>query len=167
MVRAFVERCRQVNGRLNAIVEDRFAAAIEEAKRVDASLATGEKSVEQLRRETPLLGLPVTVKEACKLRGKCVGRRTRVPHRPKILPPLRPHLPIHSVVRRAPQPTPAARSHSPTHRYDYHPSWPFDQSPGTLSVLIVEYCRKCDADERPYIETRRVVLVATRDRHFA
>lgn len=92
VVKAFIERCRQVDGRLNAVVEERFAAALEEARRVDASLEAGKMSVEELRLRTPLLGVPVTVKEACKVDGKardCGKARRRPTVRASRLPYLR------------------------------------------------------------------------------
>lgn len=66
VVKAFIERCREVNIYLNAVVEDRFAAALEDAKKVDQFIRSGEKSIEQIEIETPLLGVPLTIKEACK-----------------------------------------------------------------------------------------------------
>ena len=70
-MKAFIERCREVNPCLNAIVEDRFAGALEDAIKVDQFLSNTEKSAEQLQSETPLLGVPITVKEACECAGMC------------------------------------------------------------------------------------------------
>lgn len=69
VVNAFVERCRDINGLLNAIVEDRFAEALNDAKNVDEFIDNGQKTKEQMEKETPLLGVPVTIKESCKLEG--------------------------------------------------------------------------------------------------
>ncbi len=69
MVKAFVERCRDVNGMLNAIVEDRFLDALEDARKVDAFIKSNQKTIAELEKETPLLGVPVTIKEACKVKG--------------------------------------------------------------------------------------------------
>lgn len=66
----YVRRCREVNPVVNAIVEDRFEAAIREAREVDSMLRSGAKSDEVLARDTPLLGIPVTVKESIAVRGK-------------------------------------------------------------------------------------------------
>ena len=70
-MKAFIERCREVNTFLNAIVEERFTGAMEDAKKVDQFLGNTDKSMEQIREETPLLGVPITVKEACECAGKC------------------------------------------------------------------------------------------------
>ncbi|XP_058448494.1 fatty-acid amide hydrolase 2-B-like isoform X2 [Malaya genurostris] len=69
VVSAYIERCRQVNPILNAIVEERFEQALEDAKRIDREVAQGLKSAEQLEKETPILGLPVTVKESLGVQG--------------------------------------------------------------------------------------------------
>lgn len=69
VVKTFIERCREVNGELNAVVEERFTAAMEEAKNVDRLIQSNQKTVDELEAETPLLGVPITVKEACKVEG--------------------------------------------------------------------------------------------------
>ena len=70
MIKAFVERCRDVNGELNAIVEERFAAAVEEARQVDQLIRDNAHSIEQIEKDKPLLGVPVTIKEACMVEGE-------------------------------------------------------------------------------------------------
>ena len=70
VVSAFIERCQQVNGRLNAIIEDRFNDALEEARNIDRMIRSNVKSVEEMEKDTPLLGVPITVKESCKVKGK-------------------------------------------------------------------------------------------------
>uniref|UniRef100_A0A1B0DF22 Uncharacterized protein n=1 Tax=Phlebotomus papatasi TaxID=29031 RepID=A0A1B0DF22_PHLPP len=69
VVKAYIDRCRQVNHLLNAIVQDRFDEALLEARAVDDFLSSTTKSVEDIERETPLLGVPVTVKESIGLCG--------------------------------------------------------------------------------------------------
>lgn len=69
VVRAYVERCRDVNPVINAIVESRFSAAIQEAQEVDKLLASTTKTEEELARETPFLGVPITVKESFAVEG--------------------------------------------------------------------------------------------------
>lgn len=54
---------------LNAIVQDRFHDAMEEARRVDAFIASNEKSSEVIALEMPLLGVPLTVKESIAVKG--------------------------------------------------------------------------------------------------
>ncbi|XP_031617820.1 fatty-acid amide hydrolase 2 isoform X5 [Contarinia nasturtii] len=69
VVQAYIDRCKEVNPLVNAIVEDRFEEALEEARQIDAEIAKGTRTVEEMERETPLLGLPVTVKESIAVKG--------------------------------------------------------------------------------------------------
>ncbi|XP_072155686.1 fatty-acid amide hydrolase 2 [Bemisia tabaci] len=69
IVRAFIVRCREVNPVLNAISENRFCNAIDEAHTIDQMIDSGVKTEEELERDTPLLGVPFTVKESCGLKG--------------------------------------------------------------------------------------------------
>jgi Asp-tRNAAsn/Glu-tRNAGln amidotransferase A subunit and related amidases len=70
VVEAFITRIRQVNPMLNAVVDERFNLALEEAKQVDILLAASTKSVEEIGRDTPLLGVPLTVKESVAVKGE-------------------------------------------------------------------------------------------------
>ncbi len=58
IVEAHIAQARAVNGTLNAIVEDRYAAALEEADRADATDPQG-----------PLHGVPCTIKESFAFAG--------------------------------------------------------------------------------------------------
>lgn len=58
-----------MNPYVNAIVDQRFELALDEARRIDRMISSGEKSVKQMEAETPLLGLPVTVKESIGVKG--------------------------------------------------------------------------------------------------
>lgn len=69
VVRTYILRCRDVNPHLNAIVQERFQEAIKEAHEIDQALLRGDKSQEELERESPLLGVPVTVKESIAVKG--------------------------------------------------------------------------------------------------
>jgi len=64
-----VERCKEVNPLINAIVEDRFEAAIQEACEVDNFLKSTTMDEISIAREKPLLGLPFTVKESIAVQG--------------------------------------------------------------------------------------------------
>uniref|UniRef100_A0A182VKT0 TFIIS N-terminal domain-containing protein n=3 Tax=Anopheles merus TaxID=30066 RepID=A0A182VKT0_ANOME len=80
VVRTYIQRCQQVNPLLNAIVEDRFEAALEEAQEVDRQLAKGTLGpAEELARTKPLLGLPVSIKESLAVEGmsNTAGRKLR------------------------------------------------------------------------------------------
>lgn len=68
LVRAYIKRIKAVNPVLNAVVEDRFVAAIEDAKTVDEAIGEATDSWE-LFENYPLLGVPFTVKECCAIKG--------------------------------------------------------------------------------------------------
>lgn len=72
IVTAYVNRCIEVNPLLNAIVQERFNAALEEAREVDRYLKSGTKTERELAIETPLLGIPVTVKESIAVKGEAI-----------------------------------------------------------------------------------------------
>ncbi|KAH0950874.1 hypothetical protein HN011_011884 [Eciton burchellii] len=68
IVRTYIERCKEVNGLINAIVQDRYDDAIKEAKAVDAII---EKctDVEKIKITQPFLGVPFTTKESNRVKG--------------------------------------------------------------------------------------------------
>lgn len=65
VVHAFIERCKEVNPVLNAIVDERYELALEEAREVDRLIATNPETVMQ----KALLGVPITVKESIGVQG--------------------------------------------------------------------------------------------------
>lgn len=58
-----------MNPVLNAVVQDRFKEAQQEANDVDDYIAANAKNMEMIENEKPLLGVPFTVKESCGLKG--------------------------------------------------------------------------------------------------
>lgn len=71
VIRAYVERVKQVNPLINAVVEDRFEAAIQDAKNVDQEVEVAHQygTLDVLAAQRPLLGVPLTVKESCCVKG--------------------------------------------------------------------------------------------------
>lgn len=65
VVEAHVERLRQIAPRVNALVADRFDAALAEADQADALIASSAADAPL----PPLLGVPFTVKESIAVRG--------------------------------------------------------------------------------------------------
>lgn len=59
-----------MNPLINAIVEDRFEAAIREARDIDNFLKSTTMDEAKIASEKPLLGLPVTIKESIAVQGK-------------------------------------------------------------------------------------------------
>lgn len=66
---AYIDRIKQVNPIINAVVENRFQQALKEARNVDDYLTKSALSEEDLEKIKPLLGVPVTIKESCSLQG--------------------------------------------------------------------------------------------------
>ncbi|XP_048370783.1 fatty-acid amide hydrolase 2 [Sphaerodactylus townsendi] len=69
VIETFIGRIKEVNPLINAVVKDRFEAALQEAHQVDKLLSEGHDSEESLREKFPYLGVPVTIKEAFALQG--------------------------------------------------------------------------------------------------
>jgi len=68
-VQAYVTRIKEVNPFINAVVDERFLAALNEAKNYDEQLKEGKFDVETLEKEMPLYGVPITIKECCAVKG--------------------------------------------------------------------------------------------------
>lgn len=64
VMRAYVDRSRTVHPYINAATDERYEDAIQDAKEVDQFLATTTKTVDEISRDTPLLGVPFSCKEA-------------------------------------------------------------------------------------------------------
>ncbi|XP_022908984.1 fatty-acid amide hydrolase 2-like [Onthophagus taurus] len=79
VVRRYINRINKVNPILNAVVQDRFVEAIHEACTVDEWLRQTSLSIDEIERGYPLLGVPITIKESCKVKGMsfCVGTNVR------------------------------------------------------------------------------------------
>ncbi|XP_056156388.1 fatty-acid amide hydrolase 2-B [Lampris incognitus] len=69
VVQAYIDRIQEVNPLLNAVVKDRFAAALQEAAQVDKLVEEETGGEEVLEDRLPLLGVPLSVKEAFGLQG--------------------------------------------------------------------------------------------------
>lgn len=72
---AYIERVKEVNPFINAVIEDRFEAALEESKMCDAKLKSGDLAMtaEQLEKNKPLYGVPMSIKESCAVKGNNVS----------------------------------------------------------------------------------------------
>ncbi|KAM3967406.1 fatty-acid amide hydrolase 2-B [Aphomia sociella] len=81
IVSAYIERCKEVNPFVNAIVEPRYEAALREARSIDKMIASTDSSTEELAKEYPLLGLPMTVKESIAVEGMSNDCGTVYPYR--------------------------------------------------------------------------------------
>uniref|UniRef100_A0A336M0I7 CSON005684 protein n=1 Tax=Culicoides sonorensis TaxID=179676 RepID=A0A336M0I7_CULSO len=67
VVQAYIDRIKEVNPVLNAVIEDRFEAALSDAKKADELCR--KLTVDELKEKFPLLGVPFTAKEAVGVEG--------------------------------------------------------------------------------------------------
>ncbi|XP_022916892.1 fatty-acid amide hydrolase 2-A-like [Onthophagus taurus] len=68
VVESFINRIKEVNPILNAVVDERFNEALKEAKRIDENIANGAISQEEFNKK-PFLGVPFTTKETTACEG--------------------------------------------------------------------------------------------------
>ncbi|CAH1406860.1 unnamed protein product [Nezara viridula] len=69
VIRAHINRIKQVNQFLNAVVDERYVDAIEEARDVDKFLAETDQTIDEIEMSKPLLGVPFTSKESTQAKG--------------------------------------------------------------------------------------------------
>ncbi|KAK4023061.1 hypothetical protein OUZ56_008496 [Daphnia magna] len=69
VVKTFIRRIKTVNPIINCVVDNRFDLALEEARKVDQLLQSGQKDEESLEIETPFLGVPFTIKDCFSVAG--------------------------------------------------------------------------------------------------
>ncbi|XP_024143468.1 fatty-acid amide hydrolase 2-B [Oryzias melastigma] len=69
VVQTFIDRIQEVNPFVNAVVKDRFAAALQEAAQVDKLIEEETGGEEVLEDRLPFLGVPLSVKESYSLQG--------------------------------------------------------------------------------------------------
>lgn len=67
VVRTFIKRIEDVNFKINAVVDNRFSEALEEAKLIDKQIANNEVDFSK----KPFLGVPFTSKESTGAKGMC------------------------------------------------------------------------------------------------
>ncbi|XP_071801466.1 fatty-acid amide hydrolase 2-like isoform X2 [Asterias amurensis] len=64
VVEAYIQRIKEVNDLLNAVVSYRFNEALDEAEHIDEMLDSGDVPDRYSEKNAPFLGVPLTVKEA-------------------------------------------------------------------------------------------------------
>lgn len=69
LVKAMIARIAQVNTVLNAVVDERYEQALEEARAADKVIESGEWTLEQLQRARPFHGVPFTTKDSTAVKG--------------------------------------------------------------------------------------------------
>ncbi|XP_061817006.1 fatty-acid amide hydrolase 2-B [Nerophis lumbriciformis] len=69
VVQAYIDRIQEVNPLINAVVKDRFSAALQEAAQVDKLIDEEAGGEDVLEHRLPFLGVPFSVKESFGLQG--------------------------------------------------------------------------------------------------
>ncbi|XP_042909373.2 fatty-acid amide hydrolase 2 [Parasteatoda tepidariorum] len=69
VMKAYVERSREVHPFINAACDERYEDALKDARNIDIFLDKNEKRLDDIERDTPLLGVPFTCKEAIGVKG--------------------------------------------------------------------------------------------------
>jgi fatty acid amide hydrolase 2 len=69
VVRGFIDRIREVNSLINSVVDERFEAALQEARDADVFLASTRLTAEELKHQKPFLGVPFTTKDSIAVEG--------------------------------------------------------------------------------------------------
>lgn len=67
VVQTYIDRIKSVNPMVNAVIDERFEEALEDARKADALCL--ELEYDELKEKFPLLGVPFTVKEAVGVEG--------------------------------------------------------------------------------------------------
>ncbi|XP_022908574.2 fatty-acid amide hydrolase 2-B-like [Onthophagus taurus] len=80
VIETYINRIKEVNPILNAIVQERFDAALTDAINVDKFLSETMLNENELKCNYPLLGLPITIKETVGLKGLSFNGGVKTKH---------------------------------------------------------------------------------------
>ncbi|XP_068147931.1 fatty-acid amide hydrolase 2-A [Drosophila tropicalis] len=69
VLESFIRRIQEVNPILNCVVDERYDAALKDAAEADSLIKSGQYSLEQLAKEKPFLGVPITTKDCISVKG--------------------------------------------------------------------------------------------------
>lgn len=69
VVKAYIDRMKEVNTLLNAVVDGPFMEALDEAKQIDEQIASGQLTEVEFEKK-PFLGVPFTTKDSTSVKGK-------------------------------------------------------------------------------------------------
>lgn len=69
VLESFIRRIKEVNPLLNCVVDERFDDALKEAKDADALIKSGKFTEEELAKDKPFLGVPISTKDCIAIKG--------------------------------------------------------------------------------------------------
>ncbi|XP_030376034.1 fatty-acid amide hydrolase 2 [Scaptodrosophila lebanonensis] len=69
VLEAFIHRVKEVNPILNCVVDERYNQALKEASEADALIQSSQYTVDQLAKNKPFLGVPITTKDCIAVKG--------------------------------------------------------------------------------------------------
>ena len=69
-MQAYIDRAKEVNPIVNAIIDERYAAALKEAEEVDEILDSKKGTGKYSPINAPFLGVPLSSKEAFAIKGE-------------------------------------------------------------------------------------------------
>lgn len=78
VLETFVARIKEVNPILNCVVDERFSEALEDARKVDEFIQSGVKSLQDIEKDTPFLGVPFSTKDCLQVTGKTVKHQRQI-----------------------------------------------------------------------------------------
>ncbi|XP_069696684.1 fatty-acid amide hydrolase 2-like isoform X2 [Periplaneta americana] len=68
VIKTFIARIKEINPILNCVVDERFNEALEDARKVDEFIQSGNKSVQDIEKDTPFLGVPFSTKDCVRVK---------------------------------------------------------------------------------------------------
>ncbi|EDW90795.1 fatty-acid amide hydrolase 2-A [Drosophila yakuba] len=69
VLESFIRRIKEVNPILNCVVDERYDQALKEAAEADALVKSGQYNAEELEKQKPFLGVPITTKDCISVKG--------------------------------------------------------------------------------------------------
>lgn len=72
VLETFIARIKEVNPILNCVVDERFSEALQDAHKVDEFIQSGVKSVQDIEKDTPFLGVPFSTKDCLQVTGMTI-----------------------------------------------------------------------------------------------
>lgn len=69
VLESFIRRVKEVNPLLNCMVDERFEEAMKEAKEADDLIKSGKFTEEELAKQKPFLGVPISTKDCISVKG--------------------------------------------------------------------------------------------------